>query len=432
MTAREDQSHPDERIVVVGGGQAGAECAASLRMGGHRGPVTIIADELIHPYARPPLSKAYLSGSAGIDDVLLRPPATYAHQDIAVMLATRVESIDRNARTVRVASGALVQYDRLVLATGGRARPLLMPGASTAPNIHTLRTIADVDALRQDFVAGARLVIVGGGYVGLEVAAAAQRAGLEVRILEAAPRVLARVTAPVVSEFFERLHTAHGVEVSTGCSVSGLECSTDGHVTGLQLTHGDPIIADLVVVGIGLIPNTELADAAGLSVQDGIIVDEFCRTADPRILAVGDCTRHPCHENGGLRRLESAPNASEQARVAAATLTGEPRAYDSVPWFWSDQYDVKLQTVGLSAGYDDLVVRGTPGPDQSFAVFYLKAGRVRAADVINSPRDFMVAKKLVTAQARVSLQRLRDQTAPFKECLDEARRQTAPTAATTT
>lgn len=416
----EEHPHLDERIVVIGGGQAGAECAAHLRMGGHRGPVTIITEEPTYPYARPPLSKAYLSGSAGLDDLLLRPAATYAQQDITVVLETRVNSIDRNARSVHLSSGESVPYDRLVIATGGRARALLMPGAATAPNIYTLRTLADVDALRLQLVPGARLVVVGGGYIGLEVAAAARNWDLDVTVLEAAPRVLARVTAPAVSGFFERLHESHGVRVRTGCSVSGLSTSPDGLVTGLRLADGEEIEADLIIVGVGLVPNTELAEAAGLSVQDGIVVDEFCRTADPRILAVGDCTRHPCHENGGYRRLESAPNASEQARVAADTLTGSLRPYDAVPWFWSDQYDVKLQTIGLSAGYDELAIRGTLEPGESFAVFYLKAGEVRAADVVNSPRDFMVAKKLVASHVRVAPASLEDQTTPLKECLAAA------------
>ncbi|MCP2317697.1 3-phenylpropionate/trans-cinnamate dioxygenase ferredoxin reductase subunit [Nocardia amikacinitolerans] len=412
-----EQPHPDDRIVIIGGGQAGAECAASLRMAGHRGPVTILTAEPAYPYARPPLSKAYLSGAATVEDLYIRPPATYAQQDLDIRLGTRVTAIDRVRRYVRVAAGPDVPYDRLVLATGGRARPLPVPGAVSAPNVHTLRGLADVDAMREQFTPGARLVVVGGGYVGLEVAAVGSKAGLKVTVLEAAPRVLARVTAAVVSEFYERVHAEQGVEVRTGCSVGGLEYGLDGRALGVTLADGTRLPADLVVVGIGLVPNTELAEAAGLPVDDGILVDEFCRTADPHILAIGDCTRHPCAQHGGFRRLESVPNATEQARVASAVLTGAPRAYDAIPWFWSDQYDVKLQTVGLSAGHDEVVVRGRTDTGRSFTVFYLEDGEVTAADVVNGPRDFMVAKKLVASRARVSSDLLRDQATPLKQCL---------------
>ena len=406
-----------DHVVIVGGGQAGAECAAALRMAGHRGRLTILAEETSYPYARPPLSKAYLSGTATVDDLYIRPPATYAQQDLEIRLGTRVTAIDRESRYVRVDARPDVPYDRLVLATGGRARTLPLPGAESAPNVHTLRGLADIDAMREQFTPDANLVVIGGGYVGLEVAAVARKAGLQVTVLEAAPRVLARVTAAVVSGFYERVHTEQGVDVRTGCSVSGLEFGPEGRATGVTLADGERLAADLVVVGIGLIPNTELAEEAGLAVDDGILVDEYCRTADPRILAIGDCTRHPCDQHGGFRRLESVPNAIEQAQVAAAVLTEAPRAYDAVPWFWSDQYDVKLQTVGLSAGHDEVVVRGSADTGRSFTVFYLKDGEVRAADVVNCPRDFMVAKKLVAARARISSDRLRDQSTPLKQCL---------------
>lgn len=409
--------HADDRVVIVGGGQAGAECAASLRMAGHRGPVTILAEETAYPYARPPLSKAYLSGAATVEDLYIRPPATYSQQQLDVRLGTRVTAIDREGRLVRLGQGPDVPYDRLVLATGGRARTLSLPGVESAPNVHTLRGLADIDAMRERFVPAARLVVVGGGYVGLEVAAVARKAGLRVTVLEAAPRVLARVTAPVVSRFYERVHTEEGVDVRTGCSVTGLEYGPDGAVSGVTLADGAHVPADLVVVGVGLVPNTQLAEAAGLPVDDGILVDEYCRTVDPRVLAIGDCTRHPCAQYGGLRRLESVPNATEQARVAAAVLSGAPRAYDAVPWFWSDQYDVKLQTVGLSAGHDEVVVRGNADSGRSLTVFYLRDGEVRAADLVNGPRDFMVAKKLVAARARVPAHTLRDETTPLKQCL---------------
>jgi 3-phenylpropionate/trans-cinnamate dioxygenase ferredoxin reductase subunit len=412
-----EQPHLDDRVVIVGGGQAGAECAASLRMAGHRGPVTILTDESTYPYARPPLSKAYLSGAATVEDLYIRPPATYAQQNIDIRLGTQVKAIDRDGRVVRVETGPNVPYDWLVLATGGRARGLHVAGAESAPNVHTLRGLADVEAMREQFTPGARLVVVGGGYVGLEVAAVARKADLQVTVLESAARVLARVTAAVVSGFYERVHAEHDVDVRTGCCIAGFEYGPDGRAIAVTLADGAHLAADLIVVGIGLLPNTELAEEAGLPVDDGILVDEYCRTADPRVLAIGDCTRHPCAQHGGFRRLESVPNAIEQARVAAAVLTDTPRTYDAVPWFWSDQYDVKLQTTGLSAGHDEIVVRGSADTGRSFTVFYLKDGEVRAADVVNGPRDFVVARKLVAARARIAGDQLRDQATPLKQCL---------------
>ncbi|MEU1518426.1 FAD-dependent oxidoreductase [Streptomyces sp. NPDC005811] len=405
------------RVVVVGGGQAGADFVAALRMAGHQGHVTLLGEEPGHPYARPPLSKAYLSGKATAEDLHIRPPAMYEQQGIDLRTGTRVTAIDRTGRQVILADGERLPYGHLVLATGGRARRLTTPGLDDAPNVHYLRTLADVTALRQHFAPGARLVVVGGGYVGLEVAAVARRLGLDVTVLEALPRVLARVTAPQVSAFYQRVHTEEGVDIRVDTAVTGFAFAHDGSVTAVELKGGERIDADVVLVGIGLVPNTELAEQAGLAVDNGIVVDEHCRTEDPAVLAIGDCTSHPCGEHGGRRRLESVPNASEQARTAAATVTGSPQPYTAVPWFWSDQYDVKLQTTGLSTGYDDVVIRGTTGTGRSFAAFYLKEGRVRAADVVCSPRDFTAARKLVAARAQVAPEALRDLSVPLKQLL---------------
>ncbi|WP_052068082.1 NAD(P)/FAD-dependent oxidoreductase [Rhodococcoides fascians] len=415
-----DETHADERIVIVGGGQAAAECAAALRIAKHRGSIAIFADESVHPYARPPLSKAYLSGATTIENLYILPPATYVQQSIDVHLDTRVEAIERNDRHIVLASGDHIPYDRLVLATGGRPRRLPTSRSEEASNVHTLRGLSDIDAMRPQFTPGARLVIIGGGYVGLEVAAVARKAGLEVTVLEAAPRLLVRVTSEPVSTFYQRIHTEHGVVIRTGCFVDVLDYDDEGNAVAIRLTDGSCIPADLVVVGIGLLPNTELAEAAGLPVDDGILVDEYCRTEDPHILAIGDCTRHPCAERGGTRRLESVPNAAEQARVAATTISGTPRSYDSVPWFWSDQYDIKLQSVGLSTGFTQLVVRGDSTRTNSFVVFYLREGVVCAADAVNSPREFVIAKKLVSARSRVPEADLSDVTRPIKDCLSTA------------
>lgn len=412
-----ETSGSEDRVVIVGGGQAGAECAASLRMSGFTGAITILSEEPSHPYNRPPLSKGYLLGEVDCTDLYIRPPSTYEDQDVKVRVSTRVTDIDREARTVRVDSEEDVPYDWLVLATGGRARLLPDAQAHAASNVHTIRGLADIDAMRGQFSAGAQLIVLGGGYVGLEVAAAARKSGLRVTVVEAGPRVLARVTVPVVSEFYQRVHMEQGVDIRTNCSVESVEFDSDGNVAAVKLTEGVSLPADLVVVGIGMAPNDELAGRAGLTVSEGIVVDEFCRTDDPRILAVGDCTRHPCAQNGGLRRVESVPNAVEQANVAAAAIAGNPRAHDAVPWFWSDQYDVKLQVVGICPDGDEIIVRGSSTEGRSFSVFHLKNGAIRAADVVNNPREFMVAKKLVARQVQVDPSQLIDTSRPLKDLL---------------
>ena len=413
----------DDRVVIVGGGQAGAECAAELRMRGFAGPITIISEESLHPYSRPPLSKAYLCGTVTAGELYIRPPSTYDDQQVEVLLQTRVTSIDRDHRVVDVDGidgPAAVGYDWLVLATGGRARLLPDPQVHAAPNVHTLRRLVDIDGMRDQFSPGARLVVLGGGYVGLEVAAVARKSGLDVTVVEAGARVLARVTVPAVSEFFERIHKEHGVDIRTSRSVDAFEFDGAGNVASVQLSDGVSLPVDLLVVGIGMAANDELAQAAGLLVDGGIVVDEYCRTQDHRVLAVGDCTQHPCAQNGGLRRVESVPNAMEQAKVAAAVLTGNARPYEAIPWFWSDQYDVKLQVVGVCPDHDQVVMRSSADDTRSFSLFYLKGGAIRAADVINNPRDFMVAKKLVAARAEVDPAAVRDPDVPLKELLAAA------------
>lgn len=403
-------------VVVVGAGQAAGELAVALRAEGYEGRILVIGDEASLPYQRPPLSKAYLSGKVAADALLVRPAAAYERARVDFLLNSQVEAIDREARLLRLSDGRQVPYERLALATGGRARRLAVPG-SDLRRIHCLRTLADVDALRDEFRSGRRLVIVGGGYVGLEVAAVAVQAGLQVSVLETASRVLARVTAPEVSAFYESLHREHGVKVLTGVEVAGFEpgeCPV--HVGEVLCKDGQRIAADLVIVGVGLLPNSELAEACGLAVDNGVLIDEYGLTSDPHIVALGDCANHPCAIYGRRMRLESVPSAIEQARTAAATLCGKRKKAESLPWFWSDQYDLKLQMAGLSQGYERMVLRGSFA-ERSFAAFYLQGNRIIAADVVGRPAEFMAAKRLIGEQVEVEDAQLVDASLPLKELL---------------
>jgi 3-phenylpropionate/trans-cinnamate dioxygenase ferredoxin reductase subunit len=409
------ESH--DHIYIVGAGHAGGELAFSLRQQGSAAPITIIGEEAYLPYQRPPLSKAFLKGEVEPAALFLRQQATFEKANIGLVLSRRVERIERADKKLVFDDGREVTYSKLALTTGGRPRHLTISQAAQAErarNFHYLRTIDDVLAIRERFQAGQRLVIVGGGYVGLEVAASAIARDLNVTVLEALPRVLARVTAPQMSEFYERVHRNAGVDLRTNIEVTGLDFNADGDViTGVHCSGGVLIPADLVIVGIGQLPNTELAQAAGLDVDNGIVVNEFAVTSDPDIVAAGDCTNHPSVFCGRRIRLESVPNAVEQARVAASTLAGKPRTYDAVPWFWSDQYDLKLQMTGLSHGYDQFVLRGSMN-NKSFAAFYLKNGRLIACDAVNRAQEFMVAKRMVAACMPFDPAALADETVPLK------------------
>lgn len=398
-----------DNVVIVGAGQAGGETAAELRRLGYTGRVTLVGDEPYLPYKRPPLSKTYLAGTTTTESlyVLSRPALEKA--DIEFIGGVRVQSIDRAAKALNLADGRKLPYAKLMLATGGRPRLLDCPGADL-PGVHVLRGIRDVESIRPQFAAGRRLVIVGGGYIGLEVAAVAVKAGLKVTVLESMPRVLQRVTAPEMSAFYERVHREAGVDLRTGVLLAGFEKS--GDALRVKLGDGTGIDADLVIVGIGLIPNTELAAAAGLAVDNGIVVDEFTRTSDPDIHAAGDCTVHPSPFLGRRIRLESVQNAMEQGRAGAANLLGKATRYANVPWFWSDQYELKLQMVGISTGYEQCVLRGDPA-GRSFGAFYLKDGRVIAADMVSRLQEFMIAKKIVAARAVIDPARLADEAVPL-------------------
>ncbi len=378
-------------IVIVGAGHAGGQAAASLRQEKYEGEILVIGDEPHIPYQRPPLSKQYLSGEYGIERVHLRPAKFYQDRGIVVRSDVRVESIDANAQTVACSDGEVVRYHKLLLATGARPRKLDAPGGDL-PGIHYLRSISDVDAIRQDFQPGKRIAIVGGGYIGLEVAAVAIEQGLQVTVLEMENRILQRVTTPTMSAFYQDLHTAKGVAIRTGARVESFR--GESRLGAVVCANGEQVPADVAVVGIGIVPNSELAAGAGIDCDDGIMVDEYTRTTAPNIYAVGDCTNHPNPLLGRRLRLESVPNAMEQSRVAASNLAGNPKTYANIPWFWSDQYDLKLQMVGFSAEGERHVVRGDPASRQ-FALFYFHGDTVVAADAVNSAREFMVARQLV-------------------------------------
>ena len=412
----------DEVLIVVGAGHAGAELAVQAREAGWPGGIALVGDELALPYHRPPLSKGYLAGQAGLETLALKARATYDKAGVELIAGRRVNSIDCARSRVLFDDGGTMAYSRLALATGGRPRPLpaASEGASAADNFHYLRSLADVDSIRQRFVPGARLVIVGGGYVGLEVAAVAIKHGLKVTVLEAAARVLARVTEPRVSAFYEKVHRDAGVDLRVGVQVSGFELDRAGRlVTRVRCADGELVEADLVIAGIGQVPNTELAAAAGLAVDDGILVDACCRTSVPTIVAAGDCTRFDSALYGRSIRLESVPNALEQARCAAAALVGKERLHDGAPWFWSDQYDLKLKMVGLGQGHDRFVLRGSP-EQRSFAAFYLQGNRVLAVDTVNRVPEFMLAKRLVAERVAVDPAQLADESVPLKTLLPSA------------
>jgi 3-phenylpropionate/trans-cinnamate dioxygenase ferredoxin reductase subunit len=377
-------------MVIIGAGHAAGQAAASLRQEKYEGPITIIGDEPHIPYQRPPLSKQYLSGDQGLERVYLRPEKFYAEKNIDLMLNTRASGIDRTAQTVTLEDGQTIPYDKLIIATGSRPRILNIEG-SELTGIHYLRTIDDVDAIRQEMQQAKSLVIVGGGYIGLEVASVGIDAGLEVHVLEMEERILQRVTTPEMSDYYHNLHAGRGVNIHTNTAVTGFAGSDR---VDTVLCGETTMAADLVIVGIGIIPNTELAQDAGLEVDNGIVVNDHCQTSDVNIYAAGDCTNHPNALLNRRLRLESVPNAMEQARTCASNLLGGDKSYASIPWFWSDQYDLKLQMVGFSADGDQQVVRGDMSRNE-FAVFYLKDGTVVAADAVNSPKEFMICKQLV-------------------------------------
>jgi 3-phenylpropionate/trans-cinnamate dioxygenase ferredoxin reductase subunit len=378
-----------ERVVIVGAGQAGGQIAAALRIAGYVGEIALVGEEIHPPYQRPPLSKAYLAGEVDVAQVLLRPAEYYVKHAIALKLGARVAAIDRAEHCVTLTTGEVLPYSWLALATGARVRPLPIPGVDD-PRVFYLRTLADIDQIRSALAGAARIVIIGGGFIGLEAAAILRTLGLAVTVIEIQDRLMPRVVSPTISAFYLELHGKRGVEVMTNTGVTAIVGR------GVQLTNGRTVRADAVIIGVGVVPNVELAQAAGLACDNGIVVDNCARTEDPRIVAAGDCTQHPNALLGRRLRLESVHNAVEQAATAAKTILGTPHPYAQVPWFWSDQYEFKLQMVGISTGYDSEVVRGTIA-NGKFSVFYYRAGKLLGINSVNRPMDHMQGRRLLGA-----------------------------------
>ena len=398
-------------MVIIGCGQAGGQAAASLRQEKYEGPITMIGQEPYIPYQRPPLSKQYLSGEQEKEKLSLRQESFYSEKEINLKLGTSVLSLDPDKRELQLENGETVTYDKLLVATGGRPRKLEVDG-HTLTGIHYLRNIDDVDAIKTQMNTSQNLVIVGGGYIGLEVASVAIKRGLTVSVLEMESRILERVTTEEMSAFYHQLHTDEGVNILTSTQAKAFK----GSETVESVVCGDhEIPADLVIVGIGILPNTEMAEAAGLETNNGLVVDEHCRTSNEHIFAAGDCTNHPNPILNRRLRLESVPNAMEQGRVAASNMLGGSKSYASMPWFWSDQYEHKLQMVGFSKDSDQSIVRGDM-ESKSFTVFYLKDDSIIAADSVNNPKEFMASKQLMGKKA--SIEALADTSIELKTLID--------------
>lgn len=401
------------RVVIVGAGHAGGSAAALLRQYGWKGSITLIGAEPVPPYQRPPLSKAWLKGDSDLASVLLRPATFYAANDIALHLSSPVTEIDRASRTLTLGTGERIAYDHLILAPGARAKVLPVPGRELA-GVFELRTVADADRLKAALQPGLRLAIIGAGYIGLEAAASARALGVDVTVIERESRVLARVASPLLSDFMQRRHAADGVRIVLDAAVEAFE-GTDGHVTGVRLSDGRQIPCDAVLVGIGAMPNDALARAAGLDCADGIVVDIAARTSDPAIQAIGDCTHRPLPLYHRMGRLESVPNALEQAKQTAASLCGRPPPAPEVPWFWSDQYEVRLQIAGLLFDVSESVVRGDPAGG-AFAIFHLAAdGTVQAVEAVNAPTEFMAGRTMIARRKQTVAARLRDVSCSMRE-----------------
>ncbi|MBB6123097.1 NAD(P)/FAD-dependent oxidoreductase [Sphingobium subterraneum] len=400
-------------VLIVGAGHGGAQAALMLRQLGFEGSVAMLGDEPELPYERPPLSKEYMAGEKTFERILIRPAAFWEERTVDMLLGQRVKRVDPAAKMVTVGDDSEIGYGTLIWATGGSPRPLSCPGGD-ARGIHGVRRRSDVDAIMADLPSVEHVVVIGGGYIGLEAAAVLTKLGKKVTLLEALDRVLARVAGEELSRFYEAEHRAHGVDLRTGTMVSEIAVE-HGAAKGVILSDGTRIDADMIIVGIGIIPETAPLIAAGASGGNGIDVDAYCRTSLPDIYAIGDCAAHANRFAGGAQmRLESVQNANDQAKVAVQHIVGEPTEYNAVPWFWSNQYDLKLQTVGLSGGHDKTIVRGDPA-NRSFSVIYLKAGKFIAIDAVNAVKDYVQARAHVLSGAVLNQAQLADPAVPLKE-----------------
>ncbi len=403
---------PDYDVVIVGAGHGGAQAAISLRQLGFSGSILIIGRDAEPPYERPPLSKDYLAREKSFERLYIRPPAFWPEKGVDLKLESTVVAVDPAVRRVMLGDGSAIGYGKLIWAAGGDPRRLTCAGADLA-GIHGVRDRADADRMMGDLDAGAsRIVVVGGGYIGLEAAAVLSKLGASVTVLEALPRVLQRVAGPTLSDFYAAEHRAHGVDLRVDTVVSGLE-GKNGRVSGVRLANEEIIPADMVIVGIGIVPAIAPLAAAGAGVGNGVEVDRYCRTSLPDIYAIGDCALHENRFADGARiRLESVQNANDMAKTVASDIMGDPKPYDALPWFWSNQYDLKLQTVGLAAGFDTELVRGDPA-SRKFSVIYLKEGRVIALDCVNAVKDFVQGRQLVVGGMRVAPEQLTDTAIPL-------------------
>ena len=402
-----------KNLVIVGGGQSAAQCVLTLKRNDFKNKITLISEEKHIPYQRPPLSKEYLSDEVTLERVYMKSKEFYDQNNVEIISSTKVISIDRNKKSLTLSNTENLQYENLVLATGSRVRKLEVEGSHLS-NINYLRTIEEADQLKKYFKLGKKLVVIGAGYIGLEVAAAAIKKGLGVTVIEMDDRVMKRTVDPIISKYFDSLHRSKGAEIILNAALERFEGRKE--VEKVICSNGKILEADGVVVGVGIIPNQEIAKSAGLKCNNGIVVDKFGRTEDPFIFACGDCTNHPNPSLNKNLRLESVHNALEQAKTVAFSLIGKPEKYDQIPWFWSDQYEEKLQIVGLSGDHDEIVTRGSMA-EGNFMLFFLKKGELIAINSVNNPKEFLISKKLVANKLKISSDVLCDQSTDLKSLL---------------